>query len=255
MLARDRGLSKRLQPPSGLSWAATTASTGRLVSTVGDHAAPAAPTIALTSRGRASRAIAWPRTQSSRRGQRTAASARRCTSRAVRGRRRPPRHCFPDGVGRPPGQEQSSCLGHARDRNARNAIARRGPAGRALSSSVRHRLGDRNGDQAQCRDDAVLAVDEQADRLPARSASVVSSAPGWCRPACRRRVSQRTATGGLARGVECRFGPSERRSAAGRGVSSRSGSSGWGPVVALSHRRTGRSSGSVAGVLAAVVFA
>jgi hypothetical protein len=66
-----------------------------------------------------------PRTHSSRRGQRTAASARRCTSRAVRGRRRPPRHCFPDGVGRPPGQEQSSCLGHARDRSAREAITPR----------------------------------------------------------------------------------------------------------------------------------
>ena len=31
--ARDRRLSKRLRPPSGLSWAATSASTGRLVST------------------------------------------------------------------------------------------------------------------------------------------------------------------------------------------------------------------------------
>ena len=81
---------------------------------------------------RGGRTSALPRTQSSRRGQRTAASARRCISRAVRGRRRPPRHCFPDGVGRPPGQEQSSCLGHARDRNARRAIAWRPVPRRSL---------------------------------------------------------------------------------------------------------------------------
>ena len=42
----------------------------RFLSTVGDHVTPAAPTIALTSRGRASRAIAWPRMRSRRPGRR-----------------------------------------------------------------------------------------------------------------------------------------------------------------------------------------
>ena len=46
------------------------------------------------SRARSGRAIATPRPQSSRCGWRTAASARRCTSRAARGRRHPPRYCF-----------------------------------------------------------------------------------------------------------------------------------------------------------------
>jgi hypothetical protein len=80
-LARDSMAQQTLRPPSGLSWAATTASTGRLVSTVGDHATPAAPTIALTSRGRASRAIALPRTEQLR----LAAPFRGCGS-ACRGR-------------------------------------------------------------------------------------------------------------------------------------------------------------------------
>ncbi len=41
------------------------------------------------------RAIGSPRPHLSRRGRRTAASARQCTSRAARGRRHPPRYCFP----------------------------------------------------------------------------------------------------------------------------------------------------------------
>ena len=41
--------------------AATAAASGRSHSTVGDHATLAAPTVALTSRRRASHAIAWPR--------------------------------------------------------------------------------------------------------------------------------------------------------------------------------------------------
>ena len=43
--ARDRRLSKRLRPPSGLSSAATTTSTGQSVSTGRDRAAPATATI------------------------------------------------------------------------------------------------------------------------------------------------------------------------------------------------------------------
>ena len=49
VLARDPRLRKRPRPPSGLSWAATTALTGRLVSTASTRAPPA------------SRVIAWPR--------------------------------------------------------------------------------------------------------------------------------------------------------------------------------------------------
>ena len=50
VLARDRRLSKRLRPPSGLSWAATTASTGRLVSTASNRPAPTRPAIAFLAR-------------------------------------------------------------------------------------------------------------------------------------------------------------------------------------------------------------
>ena len=64
VLAQDRRLSKRLRPPSGLSWAATTASTGRLVSTATNRAQPVTGTIALTSGGAAARVIAMPRRQS-----------------------------------------------------------------------------------------------------------------------------------------------------------------------------------------------
>ena len=108
-----------------------------------------------------------PRTQSSRRGQRTAASARRCTSRAVRGRRRPPRHCFPDGVGRPPGQEQSSCLGHARDRNARNAIVPERRKGRFVLLSNPRIAGLRFGDQAHVRADTSVVPSRPRSGRPA----------------------------------------------------------------------------------------
>jgi hypothetical protein len=47
VLARDRRLSARLRPPPGLSWAATMASTGRLVLTGRDRAEPGAATIPL----------------------------------------------------------------------------------------------------------------------------------------------------------------------------------------------------------------
>ena len=68
-------------------------------------------------------ACALPRPQSSRRHWRTAASARRCRSRAARGGRHPPRYCFLCGIGpRPPGPEQSSRLDRPRDRFARNPI-------------------------------------------------------------------------------------------------------------------------------------
>ena len=114
------------------------------------------------SRGCSGLAMPLPRTQSSRRGQRTAASARRCTSRAVRGRRRPPRHWFPDGVGRPPGQEQSSCLGHARDRNARNPITPRSPVRRSLRCRVRRGSGRCLRPRRKFAMTGVLAAGEQA---------------------------------------------------------------------------------------------
>ena len=47
VLGRDRRLSKRLRPPSGFSWAATTASTDGLVSTGTDRATPATRAIAF----------------------------------------------------------------------------------------------------------------------------------------------------------------------------------------------------------------
>ena len=90
VLARDRRLSKRLPLPSGLSWAATTASTARLVSTASTRAAPAVGVIAL------------PRQQPSRRARRTTGSPRLSGSHAARGRRHPPRYCFLDGIGRTP---------------------------------------------------------------------------------------------------------------------------------------------------------
>ena len=83
----DRRLSKRLRPPSGLSWAATTASTGRLVSTATNRAQPVTGAIVLTSRGRAARAIAMPRRQSSAWG-RPGRLQRRQRHRANPGRRR-----------------------------------------------------------------------------------------------------------------------------------------------------------------------
>ena len=52
-----------------------------------------------------------PRPQSSRRHWRTAASARRCRSRAARGGRHPPRYCFLCGIGpRPPGRSNRLAL-------------------------------------------------------------------------------------------------------------------------------------------------
>ncbi len=56
-------------------------------------------------------ACALPRPQSSRRHWRTAASARRCRSRAARGGRHPPRYCFLCGIGpRPPGRSNRLAL-------------------------------------------------------------------------------------------------------------------------------------------------
>ena len=57
------------------------------------------------------RAAGLPRPQSSRRHWRTAASARRCRSRAARGGRHPPRYCFLCGIGpRPPGRSNRLAL-------------------------------------------------------------------------------------------------------------------------------------------------
>ena len=56
-------------------------------------------------------AMPLPRPQSSRRHWRTAASARRCRSRAARGGRHPPRYCFFCGIGpRPPGRSNRLAL-------------------------------------------------------------------------------------------------------------------------------------------------
>jgi len=59
------------------------------------------------SRTHSGAAAALPRTQASRRGGRTAASPRRCTSRAARGRRHPPHSRFPT---RPPTLEPRSIV-------------------------------------------------------------------------------------------------------------------------------------------------
>jgi hypothetical protein len=53
---RGRRLNKRLRPPSGLSRAAMTASTGRLVSTARSRARPPAGVIAMPRRQRSGRA-------------------------------------------------------------------------------------------------------------------------------------------------------------------------------------------------------
>lgn len=53
--------SKRLGPPCGLSWAATTASTRRLVSTGCDRAAPAVGTIAFSRAPASAGATQWRR--------------------------------------------------------------------------------------------------------------------------------------------------------------------------------------------------
>ena len=77
---------------------------------------------AIVPTGRAP-AMPMPRPQSSRRGGWTAGSARRCTSRAARGRRHPPRYRFHAAWADASRPERSSRVGRPRDRNARNAIA------------------------------------------------------------------------------------------------------------------------------------
>ena len=76
---------------------------------------------------------ALPWFQSSRRDSRTAASARRCTSRAARGRRRPSRYCSSLRHRPDLRAERSSRLGRPRDRNARKPTAGSQPLGRALA--------------------------------------------------------------------------------------------------------------------------
>jgi hypothetical protein len=87
-------------------------------------------------------ASALPRPQLSRRDWRTAASARRCTSRAARGRRHPPRYCFSAASADPLGPERSSRVGRPRDRFARKALARPVRAGRALRHDFNSRVDD-----------------------------------------------------------------------------------------------------------------
>ena len=65
-------------------------------------------------------ACALPRQQPSRRARRTTGSPRLSGSHAARGRRYPPRYCFPDGIGRTP-QAKSD-----RPASADRAIASRG---------------------------------------------------------------------------------------------------------------------------------
>ena len=65
-------------------------------------------------------AMPLPRQQPSRRARRTAGSPRLSGSHAARGRRHPPRYCFPDGIGRTP-QAKSD-----RPASADRAIASRG---------------------------------------------------------------------------------------------------------------------------------
>ena len=71
------------------------------------------------------RLTATPRPRLSRRGGRTAASARRCTSRAAGGWRRPPRYRFYAASADHFGPERSSRVDRPRDRNARDAITPR----------------------------------------------------------------------------------------------------------------------------------
>ena len=69
---------------------------------------------------RGARTSALPRQQPSRRARRTTGSPRLSGSHAARGRRHPPRYCFPDGIGRTP-QAKSD-----RPASADRAIASRG---------------------------------------------------------------------------------------------------------------------------------
>ena len=98
--------------------------------------APARPRLSQRQRSSAppapAPAIPLPRQQPSRRARRTTGSPRLSGSHAAGGRRHPSRYRFPDGIGRPSGQERSSHLGHARDRNARKRITRRSPVRRSL---------------------------------------------------------------------------------------------------------------------------
>ena len=85
------------------------------------------------SRGCSGLAMPLPRPQSSGRGRRTAASARRCGSRVARGWPYPPSYCLSAASAATRGPERSSCRGRSRDRFARDAIAPRQEAGRVLS--------------------------------------------------------------------------------------------------------------------------
>ena len=110
------------------------------------------------SRGCFGLAMPLPRPQLSRRGGRTAGSARRCTSRAAGGWRRPPRYRFYAASADHFGPERSSRVDRPRDRNARNAIvSSRDPDQSFRSGTSRPRscalATDRN-----FADDAVLAT-------------------------------------------------------------------------------------------------
>ena len=88
-------------------------------------------------------AIGLPRQQPSRPARRTTGSPRLSGSHAARGRRHPPRYCFPDGIGRTPQAKTPEAIvppGHARDRNARKALARPLRAGRALRHGCSSRV-------------------------------------------------------------------------------------------------------------------
>ena len=106
--------------------------------------------------------MALPRPQSSRRGWRTAASARRCRSRAPRRRRHPPRYRFHAASADASVSERSSRLGRPRDRFARIAIAPHQQPRRPL----RRWRGRASGDGARVRDRAVLAGDGVASKRP-----------------------------------------------------------------------------------------
>ena len=69
------------------------------------------------------RTIPTPRPRLSRRGWRTSASARRCTSRATRGRRHPPHYCSSLRRRPTPRPERSSRLSRPRHRVARKGVA------------------------------------------------------------------------------------------------------------------------------------
>ena len=131
-------------------------------------------------------ACAMPRQQPSRRARRTTASSRLSGGHAARGRRHPPRYCFPDGIGPTP-QAKSD----------RPASADRAIASRGIRSRRAHPWGDRFDGRGPCGPSAASAtfrspgIGGPATASSPRRRCVGSDSAYAIRPLCTRRLASR----------------------------------------------------------------